>query len=212
MKRFLSISLFCIITVSVFAQSNKSAESILDKFSETATSAPSISIDFKLTTIDEIESYIDTIMGSIIMKGDSYYLNTPDNTIWYNGTTSWSYYNDIDEVTISNLDEDDETFLTHPSLFFTAYKKGYRYQLSNETDSFYTIELFPEGENEYMVEKIAIVINKNDYSLHSLEYIRSDGYILKLQANSYILTKKVSQSDFTFNPSNYRSAEIIDMR
>jgi outer membrane lipoprotein carrier protein len=193
------------------AQKDPDAIKVLTDFSKKATEAPSVSITFKLITNDTKESSIDTISGSIILCGDKYKLQLPDNSVWTDGKTSWSYMKDVNEVTITTPDPLANSFTSKPSLLFSLYKEGYKVRLIEETERSWTIDLYPEIITNNLI-RIRLKIGKLSYDLKSAEYKTKDGIIISLVSEKYDLTKKPEQGIFVFDISKYKGVEIIDMR
>ena len=211
MKKFL----FLIFTIPLcqysIAQSDPGALKILDKFSSTAMSAPSVSLKFNIISLNQQDNSKDTTRGSLLMAKDQYRLELPDNITWFNGNISWNYLIAEKEVTIVKPDRKDDSFLTKPSSIFTVYKKGYKARLVEENAKSYIIDLYPEDINSDLV-RIRLSIGKTGYTLDGAEYRRKDGITMILAVNDYSLNIKPETSAFTFNPKNYKGVEIIDMR
>lgn len=200
---------FAILSVS--AQNDPQAIKILDRFSAKATGAPSVSMKFLLKTTDQIENTEDTIEGSVILSKNSYKLDLPDNIIWYNGETSWSYLPVEQEVTITSPDKKDDSFQTHPSSIFTMYKKGYKCRLIEEKADHYVIDLYPEDINNDLI-RVRLSISKPSMNLKSFEYKRRDGIIIDIVIKEYSLEVNPEPGTFVFSPTLYKGVEIIDMR
>ncbi|NMC39714.1 MAG: outer membrane lipoprotein carrier protein LolA [Bacteroidales bacterium] len=184
---------------------------ILDKFSSTALSAPSVSIKFKLITDDAANSKKDTASGSLVMAKDQYRLELPGNIVWFNGSVSWNYLVNEKEVTITKPDRRDESFMSRPASVFTLYKKGYKIRLLDETATAWIVDLYPEDTGNELI-RIRLTIGKTTYNLLNAEYKRKDGITISLKVTDYNLKTLPDGSYFTFNPKNYRDVEIIDMR
>jgi outer membrane lipoprotein-sorting protein len=137
------ITLFILIVNSA-GQNDKQAIKILDKFSSTATSAPSVSMKFLLINIDQLANTKDTTEGSVIISRNNYRLDLPDNIIWFNGETLWSYLPAEEEVTITVPEKNDDSFQSRPSSLFTMYKKGYKNRVVEEKQDSYLIDMYPE--------------------------------------------------------------------
>ncbi len=58
------------------------------------------------------------LTGSVILSKDNYRLDLPDNIIWFNGETSWSYLPAEKEVTITKPDKKDDSFREPPFINF----------------------------------------------------------------------------------------------
>ena len=190
---------------------DKQAMSILDRFSSAATSAPSVSIKFKLITDDQLEKTTETIEGSVILSKNSYRLDLPDNIIWYNGDVSWSYLPAEKEVTITKPDKKDNSFQSKPSAIFNMHKNGYRARLIEEKPDSYVIDLYPEDIKSDLI-RVRLAISKPALSMKSLEYKRKDGITLLLNVTDYNLKQAVDAATFSFVPEKYKGVDIIDMR
>lgn len=212
MKKFIhSVFIFILLSMNALGQNDRKANDILDKFSSIATSAPSVSIKFDFITSDQLENTTETLSGSVILSKNSYRLDLPDNIVWFNGVTSWSYLPAEKEVTITKPDMRDDAFQNQPSAIFTMYKKGYKNRLVEEKSDSYIIDLYPEDLKNDMV-RVRLSISKPSMHLLSLEYKRRDGITLILAVKEYNL-KQVPEPDmFTFSEGKYKNVEIIDMR
>ena len=212
MRKFLLSTLILILTaINLKGQSDSKAVSILDQFSAAATSAPSVSINFLLITVDQVENYADTLAGSIILNKDRYKLELPDNIVWYDGKTSWSYLPAEQEVTITNPEDEGESFQSRPSMIFTMYKTGFKCRLLEDRKDSYIIDLYPEDIKHDLI-RVRLTIEKPSLKLRNFEYKRRDGITLTLIVNDYNLKTTPEESLFTFSPSKYKGVEIIDMR
>jgi outer membrane lipoprotein-sorting protein len=213
MMRFyiLYISFLIIETLNASGQSDQAAINILDKFAANATGAPSISMKFNFVTIDQAENAIDTLKGSVILSKDKYQLNLPDNIIWFNGETSWSYLPAEKEVTINKADKKDNSFQNRPSAIFSMYKSDYKCRLIEERSDSYIIDLYPEDIKSDIL-RVRISIGKQLMNLRSLEYKQKDGIIKTLNVTDYDLKQKPGPESFVFPQAKYKGVEVIDMR
>jgi outer membrane lipoprotein-sorting protein len=203
--------LFLLFSLSSAGQNNPEAIKILDKFADNALNAPSVSIKFKLITTNQADNTIDTLTGSVILSKDKYKLDLPDNMVWFNGETSWSYLPAEKEVTITKADKKDNTFPNHPSQIFSMYKKGYKSRLIEEKSDAYIIDLYPEDIKSELL-RVRLSIGKVPYNLISLEYKKKDGIIITMHVTEYDLKAKPQPDTFVFQPANFKGVEIIDMR
>jgi len=208
------LTIFCtalLMTLIALGQNDPQAVSILDKFSATVLAAPSVSMKFFLVTDDQVENVKDTIDGSIILSKDSYKLDLPENIIWFNGETSWSYLLAEKEVTITKPNKKDDSFESRPSSIFTMYKKGYKCRLVEEKKNSYIIDLYPEELKSDLI-RVRLTIQKPSLNLASFEYKRRDGITMTLLVRDFNLKKAAEPGMFRFSPDNYKGVEVIDMR
>jgi outer membrane lipoprotein-sorting protein len=211
MRTFLIGFPLVFVSLTAYPQNDREAVKILDRFSELAFAAPSVSMKFDLETIDQIEGTNTTVSGSIILSKDKYMLDMTDNTIWFNGETSWSYLPAEKEVTIAKPDKKDDSFLSKPSSVFSIYKKGYKIRLLEEKADLYLIDLYPEALNSDHV-RIRLNIAKPLLDLKSIEYRYKNGVTIILTVKEYDLKQNPDNSVFIFHPEKYKGVEINDMR
>jgi outer membrane lipoprotein-sorting protein len=211
MRTFLIGFPLVFVSLTAYPQNDREAVKILDRFSELAFAAPSVSMKFDLETIDQIEGTNTTVSGSIILSKDKYMLDMTDNTIWFNGETSWSYLPAEKEVTIAKPDKKDDSFLSKPSSIFSIYKKGYKIRLLEEKADLYLIDLYPEALDSDHV-RIRLNIAKPSLDLKSIEYRYKNGVTIILTVKEYDLKQNPDNSVFIFHPENYKGVEINDMR
>lgn len=203
--------LFLFINNGAFGQTDQEAVRILDKFSANALNAPSVSMKFQLINTDLMENTSDTLNGSVILSKDKYMLELPDNIIWTNGVTNWSYLPAEKEVTITKPDKKDDSFQNRPSAVFSLYKKDYKIKLIETRSDSYIIDLYPEDINSDIL-RIRLDIENVTYDLRSLEYKRKDGIVVTLHVKDYNLKIKPDANTFVFQPAKYKGVEVIDMR
>jgi outer membrane lipoprotein-sorting protein len=206
-----TLALIILFHYSASGQNDIQAIKILDNFSANALSAPSVSMKFIIVTANQVENTNDTLPGSIILSKDKYKLELNDNTVWFNGETSWSYLPAEEEVTITKADKKDNSFQNRPSVIFTMYKDGYKCRLIEELTDSYTIDLYPEDiKSDHL--RVRLSIGKPQMNLLSLEYKQRDGIVITLHVSEYNLKKRTEAGMFTFQLSEYKGVEIIDMR
>ncbi len=197
--------------LTLSAQKDPEAVRVLSEFSKKATSAPSVKIDFTVETNDTREGDITTTSGSAVIAGDSYRVTMEDNIIRSDGKTVWNYMPDVNEVTITEPDPDDGSFMAKPSLLFSMYEKGYKVRLLEQNAREWVIDLYPEDINVSLV-RIRLRIGKSLYDLKEAEYRTKDGISVTLTADKYDLTFRPGPGYFAFNPTDYKGVEVIDMR
>jgi outer membrane lipoprotein carrier protein len=207
----LGFSLFLLFTLNTLCQNDPEAVNILDRFSATALNAPSVSMKFQLVTIDQTEKTSDTREGSIILNKDKYRLELPDNIIWFNGETSWSYLPAEKEVTIAKADKNDNSFMNRPSAIFSVYKNGYKCRLIEDNPESYIIDLYPEDNKNDLI-RLRLCITKPRMELKSLEYKKKDGIVTTLYVLEYNLKVKPEKDTFSFRIEKYKGVEVVDIR
>jgi outer membrane lipoprotein-sorting protein len=138
-------------------------------------------------------------------------LELPNNIIWFNGETSWSYLPVEKEVTITKADKKDNSFQNKPSAIFTMYKSGYKFRLIEEKNNSSIIDLYPEDIKSDIL-RVRLTIENQSMNLKILEYKRRDGITITLKINEFDLKSKPEQDAFVFKAEKYKGVDIIDMR
>src|SRR5665647_536235 len=211
MRKQTVILLLSLLTLTLSAQKDPEALQVLSDLSRKATTAPSVTIDFKLITSDSQAGDVTSMSGSAIISGDRYKLELDDYNIWTDGSIVWNYLPDANEVTITETDPDDDSFITKPSLLFTLYEEGYKIRLVEQTTNEWVIDLYPEDIASDLI-RIRLKIGKAQYDLNGAEYKTKDGITMTLIADKYDLTFKPAADFFTFNPTEHKGIDVIDMR
>lgn len=210
-KIYSFVLLFILVIMNASGQNDPKATGILDKFSSKASSAPSIKMNFLFISNDQVQNSIDSMAGSIILSKNSYKLDLPDNIIWFNGTTTWSYLPAEQEVTITKPDKDDNSFQNRPSMIFTMYKDGYKSRLLEEKSDSYLIDLYPSDLDNDLI-RVRLLIAKPSLDLKSFEYKMRNGVTYTLIVTDYNLNRNPEPGNFEFNPAKHKGVEVIDMR
>jgi len=211
MKSICASLALLLVQFSLAAQNDAEAIKILDRFSHTALSSPSVSMKFDIETIDQLEGTDQKTTGTIIISKDRYRLDLPENIIWFDGVTSWSYLPAEKEVTVTRPGKKDDSFQSRPSSIFNLYKKDYKVRLLEEKESLYLIDLYPEKLDSDHV-RIRLTIGKPALNLKGVEYKYKNGVTVMLTVKEYDLKHVPAPDTFVFQAGRYKGVEVNDMR
>ena len=115
MKRTYLLVLILFLSVSLSAQKDKQAREILDKTANALQQAGGIRATFG-----------GTGNGTLLLKGNQFYLNSGGIQSWFDGKTQWSYLESSEEVNVSNPTPE-ELQTINPYALLSIYKNGYNY-------------------------------------------------------------------------------------
>ncbi len=213
-------TLFIIIAISMFslqtfAQKDAKAKEILDLSSQKYAEANPLSASFTLNVKDEKAKATYSFDGSIQMKGNKFYLSTPETDSWFDGKTQWVYLKDSEEVNITEPSKE-EVQMVNPSVIFDIYKKGCDYKYNGEKKDIkqrnvYEVTLTPSNKKNDM-QKIAVQINKEDYIPVTFTIFYKNNLQNIIYINSYKTKQTLPDSNFIFDKKKYPDAEIVDLR
>ena len=211
MKQRVIIIFSLLLSVTVTAQKDPEAVKVLTEFRKNAASAPSVMMSFTINLYDAMEQQETEMDGEVVIKGDSYRLTLPDNIIISDGKTVWNFMEEVNEVTITTPDPAEESLLSTPTMLFSLFEKGYKVRLVEENSRESVIDLYPEDIRVNLI-RIRLIISKAGCSLKSAEYTTRDGITVTLTSKGYDLTHRPPSGTFSFNTSDHRGVEVIDMR
>lgn len=212
MKKGFSFLLFGILCFNLSAQDIK-AKSVLDKVSAKNKEFKSVKAEFTFSLDNAEEDIHDISEGSIVLVGNKYRLKLMGVDTYFDGTTTSSHILDIDEVNITEPEEDDEGL--NPANVFSIYKKGYTYKYIKEetTDNItcHIIDLFPEN-SEREFSSIRLKINKVKNQIESLKSIGKDGNNVSITLKNLTPNLTFPDTYFIFDTKLHPEVEINDMR
>ena len=216
MKRAILFSILILVGSSLMAQQDAKAKEVLDKLSQTTKSYKTIQIDFAFTLENKTGSVTETNEGWVALKGKSYRLHMPamGMDVFSNGTATWSYLTESNEVNISENDPDSEAAL-NPANLFTIYEKGFNFTYIGEESvagkTAVVIDLVPTDKKKEFT-KVKLYVDKVKSQILKAKTFNKDG-------NAYTLTLKNMKTDqvladdfFKFDAAKYPKVTINDMR
>lgn len=199
MKKLIFTWMALLLSFSLSAQNHKAKE-ILDKVISTFTIDGGIQIDFE-----------GTESGSIVMKGEKFYLHSGQIQSWFDGKTQWSYMADTEEVNISHP-APEELQGVNPYYILVNYQNNfdssYRGWKSVEGKQVHEIVLFPKNQNH---EQITLWISKLNFPLY-IKVERNGKSVSEFKVRNVQKQPQINDQVFRFNKSLYPNAEIIDLR
>jgi outer membrane lipoprotein-sorting protein len=217
MKKIVVI-IFSIISISsVYSQKDPAAQVYLDKVSEKSKSSTAIQFNF----VYEVESLEDQNLsisqeGTAILKGNKYFVDLKESHIFFDGESMYNLILDVNEITISEPEEDyDEFFLSNPAKIFSFYKEDFKYRLTNEfqngNKTIVEIDLHP-NELERTYYRVRLHIDKKTNEIIQVKIFEKQGGRFTIKLSDYKYLNDYADSKFTFDPQKNPKVEIIDMR
>jgi outer membrane lipoprotein-sorting protein len=214
MKKIILILLACVgfFTVAT-AQKEAKAKELLDKSAAAFSSAGDIYAYFTMNIKDGINQTGQGFDGTILMKGNKFKIETPDQNIYFDGKTQWVYQKSYEEVNVSEP-TGEEIQALNPKSVFTIYKKNCNYKYAggktdNKMRKVQEVTVLPQkGE----ITQITVQINEADHLpvLFHIFYKNKIENIIYI--NKYLTKQNFPDNQFVFDKKQYPDAEIIDLR
>jgi hypothetical protein len=193
-----------IATSSLQAQDMK-AKALLDQVSAKVKSYSSIIIDFKYSLSNAKENINQDSKGNVVLKDNQYVLNFMGVTKMYDGKKTYTIVPEDEEITISKIDENDNTAVT-PSKMLTFFNSGYKYTLDKTTTikgrKIQYVKLVPMSSKDQRKE-ILLGIDSQTKNIYNLIEIGKKGTKTTLTVNSFKTNQPLSKNQFTFVKSKY---------
>lgn len=216
MKKLFILTLLTLFVAVGYSQQDAKAKEILEKVTKTTQSLPSIEAKFSFEMNNKAENIKEKSNGSIVLKDKKYKLNIPQMglQVTCDGKTIWTYMLHSNEVNISTLDEETDD-LMDPSRIFTIYERGFNYKYLGEAVDegipVYNIELTPQKATGD-IHIIKLMINKQKMLIHGANMTGKDGNQYNVSIKEFKTDGVFKDSDFVFDPKQYKGVEIVDLR
>ena len=191
-----------LLTLCVSAQGAAQAARILDKTAGVIGRKGGASANFSVSG-----KSLGATSGTIAIKGNKFYANTPKTTVWFNDKTQWTYMNTTNEVNVTNPNEAKQAQM-NPYKFITIYKTGYNLSMKSVGNS-YQIHMTAQNKQRSLQE-LYITINKRTYNPSNVRMLQGKNWTIINISN--FKANNLSNDIFSFNSKDYPKAEIIDLR
>lgn len=211
---FFTIFLSFLYVADVAAQKDPKAKVVLDGMSQKFQSMKGFTANFDYTYQDESGAG-DRQTGDIAVKGNQYRLKLPDQEIFNNGKTVWTFIqtDSYQEVTINDVTQM-EGELT-PSNIYRMYESGFTYKLLAEKQfqgkATNVVELVAEKANAPF-QKVRLMIDKNTKDLLGWEMFDGQGGVFSYTFKNLKAQPGLADTYFAFDVKKYPGIEIIDLR
>lgn len=200
-KKIYLLALALSLAVSVFAQKDKQAREVLDKTAAALKQAEGVRATFG-----------GTAQGTLLLKGDRFYLSSGGIQSWFDGKTQWSYLEDSEEVNVSNPTPE-ELQTINPYSLLSIYKNGYNYKYagmkSRNGKQGYEVILSPEKKQD--IAAITLFVSKTYQPIY-IKVEQSNKSVNEIMVNSYQTHQPLDNATFTFDKKKFPNAEVIDLR
>lgn len=171
-----------------------------------------IKIDLTYKMENEAQNIVETMEGTLISQGEKYHMEIGDNLFISDGTTAWSYMEEIDEVHVNFVENTDGGL--NPTSILEGFEKDFRSKfIRQETHKgklVDIIDLVPSGPQAFFKYRVAL-----DASTRMMVYVAAydrQGGTYTYNLENIQSNPKIDDTLFTFNSKNYPGVEIIDLR
>jgi len=199
----------------VFSQKDTKAKELLDKLSATLNQQGGLSFSFTMNINDETNKIKQSFEGQLLLKEAKFYLDTPDQSVYFDGKTQWTYNKTVQEVSILEPQPQDVQAL-NPISVFELYKTDCDYKYKGEKIDIQKrkvqeISLFPKNIKED-VKQVDIQINSSDAMPVFFFIIYNDNSKYRIYINKYQTQLSLPDSQFVFDTKKFPNVDVNDLR
>ncbi len=213
MKNVLMLIVGVILAFGAKAQYDPKAKTVLDAMSAKYKDIPAYKANIKYSIQNKLDDISEHFEGSITVSRDMFWLKLDEQEIINNGKTVWTYLPEINEVTMSDFDPEEDELL--PSKIYSEYTNGYKYILVGSKtiggESCDEIDLIPEKAKDKQIFKIKLFISKKTKTLKEWSMHEKSGNIYVYQISKFDPSVKVSDNFFVFDVSKYPGIEVVNL-
>ncbi len=204
------ISIFVATILSAQLKSDPQAIAVIDNASNKINKA-TYSTTIKMSVKEPNNDKTTVQNMDLRLAGNKFYIKSNDMEIFFNGTTQWVYFSELNEVTITNPTAKELQEIA-PMAIIKNYKNRYKVNFEQElnTPKQYAIALIPNDKNED-VFRIRIFIWKSTNEISKIESAYRNGQRVVLDIGSY-KTVSSGADTFSFNTKKYPNVSVNDLR
>ncbi len=214
MKTRIVIVLFLFSVVSVFSQTDKKAQEILNGLSSKYKSLKSLKATFTIVIENQNDKSKQEQSGTLSLKESKYKLQVAGQEIISDGKTRWTFLKDANEIQIDNQKRDENAIT--PSNIFTIYEKGWLSKYLGEKKikniTYQNLELIPVDAKSKNVFKVKLAIDKVQKTITSAIIYDKNGSIQTITVNKFTANGANEDAIYIFNSAKYPGSEVVDLR
>lgn len=189
------------------AQNDANAKKILDGVSSKMKTLKGVTANFSYTTKDRNGSVKGSVKGQINIKGNEYYIKQGNTEIYCNGSKVWNY-NGEDEVTVADIDNDDEKMLSPQKLLSNFYDKDFTYKLTSSAGSAYEIQLWPT-DNRKNFKQVTVYVDKTKNLIMKSKIVDKSDNIIEFSLSNVNTNATLPDSRFVFDTAKHPGVEVV---
>lgn len=208
---FLLLLLIGIAPAYAQDSSSHEGEELLRRVQQQYESADGIQASFTQQTRSPFAEDTLTFEGTLLLHGQRYRIETPEQTLVTDGSTTWIYNPSANQVIINDY-VNDETIVT-PDEIFTDYLDQYAIEDTHTEErngeSFAIIDMTAEDPSAFYRE-VTVHVRERDAVLHRIRLVDQNDATTIFQLDDLEFGPSFESEAFTFTPPD--DAEVVDLR
>ena len=186
-------------------QSATSADEILRKSIDKFFSGNGVEATYTVMTNNT------SAKGIIKLQGNKFVIINSQISLWYDGTTQWSYNSTTNEITITEPNKDELNYF-NPYNIIVNHKNNFTSSIvTSKIGGTYCVVLKPINR-DYDFKKIVLYIKSSDYNLVRADLTDANNSITTMVLSNINNNQHYQYSEFSCPLDKYKKAIIIDLR
>ena len=200
--------LFLFLCLRFSYAQQKDPHQLLKQVSKKYRSMPALLLRFSYAIHQAGLDFSDQVQGSALIQQDMYKIDIGDQRIGCDGSSTWTYIPELNEVTITKTSPENSLNL---DILFNLYQEKYNYRSLGTQGTRSTIELTPKDKEEELF-KIQVHMNTSSVHLEQVKLFYKDGsrytYVIKGIEEQPLQP----EASFRFQSERGQQVEVIDLR
>ena len=192
MKRTYLLVLILFLSVSLSAQKDKQARESIGQNRQMPCNRPEASVP----------PLGGQGNGTLLLKGNQFYLNSGGIQSWFDGKTQWSYLESSEEVNVSNPTPE-ELQTINPYALLSIYKNGYNYKYAGtkSRNGKQGFEVILTPENKQDITSITLFVSQTYQPLY-IKVEQNNKSANEIIVTSYQTNQPLDNATFKFDKRN----------
>lgn len=200
MKRILTLILIALAAFTASAAT--SAEQLMARCAKAVNDAPSLSFNFTLSIGQSTSTCTMTVARQ------RFVMQSPDMTVWYNGSTQWTYIASDRELSITEPTAD-ELLECNPFAIVNYYSQLYNVRSIEGKAN--TVELTPKRAGT-SIRRATVTINPDTSLPAAINATLANGHTFSVKVTSATRGANLTASTFIYNKTTHPAVITNDLR
>ena len=203
-KKTTLLILLC-LAAAMQAQGAVDAAKTLDAVATKVRTSKSISATYSLTGTNQISG-----SGTITLAGERFAMTSPKMSVWYDGTTQWTYSAADNEVNVSEPTAA-ELQQINPFAIINSFRQTYSAKTLSSTKTSAKIQLTAKS-TKADIRIATVTVNLSTMLPTQVQLKLASGQTVTLTISNAKIGNALAIDTFRFPKAKYPRAEVIDLR
>lgn len=193
------------LAASLSAVAADNAASTLDGVAAKLRKSPSLAASFSLSVPGQ-----SAATGTLTLSGDKFVMRSPKMSIWYDGTTQWTYMASDNEVSIDTPTAR-ELQQVNPLIILNNFRQNFTAKTLKSTATTATIQLTAKNSKDD-IRQATVTVNTKTQLPQEISLKLASGQTASIRISSITVGKSLPITTFRYQKSIFPKAYINDLR